>query len=200
MAKAQTIDENEKHVSDLVGKKVDAQSSFSKAPSKDQVGFFTGLKSKPSTNTFYPRAAALSFDKRRSEASSGCSNASPTLRKNKHLQLPEQAELQRLLEEEKDERYRYLLKHGIVHAIEIETKTIYVELPQIAGILIVYRRPGVRELNPNVINLEGRDLMHIPLLEGEEQVKTINLEDNMIKQMENLVSLPSLTSINLKGN
>ena len=42
------------------------------------------------------------------------------------------------------ERYRYLLKHGNVHFVEADTYSIYVELPQIPGILIVYRRPSER--------------------------------------------------------
>ena len=48
------------------------------------------------------------------------------------------------MEEEKDERYRYLLKHGNVRFVEADTYSIYVELPQIPGILIVYRRPSER--------------------------------------------------------
>ena len=49
--------------------------------------------------------------------------------------------IRRLLNEEKDERYRYLIKHGNVHHIESESLSLYVELPQIPNILIVYRRP-----------------------------------------------------------
>lgn len=30
--------------------------------------------------------------------------------------------------EERDERYRYLLRHGIVHSIEAQTNTIFVEM------------------------------------------------------------------------
>lgn len=52
--------------------------------------------------------------------------------------------VRKLMEEEKDERYRYLLKHGNVHFVEADTYSIYVELPQIPGILIVYRRPSER--------------------------------------------------------
>jgi len=37
--------------------------------------------------------------------------------------------IRRLLTEEKDERYRYLLRHGNVLNIESETLTLYVELP-----------------------------------------------------------------------
>lgn len=65
----------------------------------------------------------------------------------------EQSLIRRLMEEEKDERYRYLLKHGNVHYVEAETNSIYVELPQIPGILIVYRRPSERLLNPDKMSL-----------------------------------------------
>lgn len=41
----------------------------------------------------------------------------------------EQSLIRRLTEEEKDERYRYLLKHGNVHFVEADTHSIYVELP-----------------------------------------------------------------------
>jgi len=36
--------------------------------------------------------------------------------------------MHKLLREEKDERYRYLIRHGIVHYIEQDTFTLYVEL------------------------------------------------------------------------
>ena len=49
-----------------------------------------------------------------------------------------------LLLEEKDDRYRYLIKHGSIHFIESHTFTLFVELPQIPHIIIVYRRPSER--------------------------------------------------------
>lgn len=76
---------------------------------------------------------------------------------------------------EKDERYRYLVKHGNVLFIEPEILTIYVELPQIPGIVIVYRRPCEREKNPEEIYLINKKLAHIPLLEGEEKIKFLDL-------------------------
>lgn len=36
-----------------------------------------------------------------------------------------------------DERYRYLLKHGIVRRVEDDDRIIYAELPQIPGVLVV---------------------------------------------------------------
>ena len=77
---------------------------------------------------------------------------------------------------------------------------MYVELPQIEGILIVYRKPGERLKQPDVIDLSSRDLAHIPLLEGEEKLITLKLCDNRIGRVENLVSLPALKNLNLRGN
>lgn len=42
---------------------------------------------------------------------------------------PDPTLMRRLLNDEKDERYRYLLRHGNVHNVESETLTLYVELP-----------------------------------------------------------------------
>jgi hypothetical protein len=45
------------------------------------------------------------------------------------LLAPDQSLVRKLLAEEKDERFRYLLKHSNLHHIESETFSIYVELP-----------------------------------------------------------------------
>jgi len=42
---------------------------------------------------------------------------------------PDPNMIRRLLNEEKDERYRYLLRHGNILNIESETLSLYVELP-----------------------------------------------------------------------
>jgi len=108
--------------------------------------------------------------------------------------------LRRLLNEEKDERYRYLLRHGNIVSIEAETLSLYVELPQIPNIVIIYRRPCERDVNVEKMNLDSRCLKHIPLLEGEEKIKYLNLQNNEITKIENLVSLPNLTFIDLSMN
>ena len=38
------------------------------------------------------------------------------------------------------------------------------------------------------------------MLEGEERVKYLNLQNNEITKIENLVSLPNLTFIDVSGN
>ena len=104
------------------------------------------------------------------------------------------------MEQEKDERYRYLLRLGNIHHIEAETYTIYVELPQIPDIMIIYRRPSERTTNAEKIQLDNRALKHIPLLEGEEGIKFLHLQNNSIQKIENLVSLPNLHFLDLSNN
>ena len=81
----------------------------------------------------------------------------------------------KLAASEEDERYRYLLKNGIVRRVEDEDKIIFAELPQIPGVLVVYRKPSERNTNPDRLNLDKRDLTHMPLLEGEERLRLLNL-------------------------
>ena len=101
---------------------------------------------------------------------------------------------------EDDERYRYLLKNGIVRRVEDEDKIIFAELPQIPGVLVVYRKPSERNANPERLNLDKRDLTHMPLLEGEERLRLLNLQHNHITKIENLVSLPNLIFLDLYNN
>lgn len=53
-------------------------------------------------------------------------------------------DVKKLAENEDDERYRYLLKNGTVRRVEDEDKIIFAELPQIKGVLVVYRKPSER--------------------------------------------------------
>lgn len=153
---------------------------------KTAEGFFTGLRN---------------HAKSRSDGKTMLRSGAKLLElKSKFLKAADEALLAQLAEEDADERYRYLLNHGIVHAVDVTTKSLYVELPQIEGILIVYRKPSERQKHPEVIDLSSRDLAHIPLLEGEEKLITLKLCDNRIGRVENLVSLPSLRNLNLKGN
>jgi leucine-rich repeat-containing protein 49 len=66
--------------------------------------------------------------------------------------------------------------------------------------VIVYRRPCERDINVEKMSLESRNLRHVPLLEGEERIKYLNLQNNEIVKIENLVSLPNLTFIDMSGN
>jgi leucine-rich repeat-containing protein 49 len=87
-----------------------------------------------------------------------------------------------------------------VHWIESETSTIFVELKQIPNTLIVYRRPQERNANPEKVQIDGRSLKHVPLLEGEERIKHLSLAGNEITKIENIVSMPHLNHLDLSGN
>ena len=53
-------------------------------------------------------------------------------------------DVNKLAQNEDDERYRYLLKNGIVRRVEDDDKIIFAELKQIPGVLVVYRKPSER--------------------------------------------------------
>lgn len=99
-----------------------------------------------------------------------------------------------------DERYTYLMQHGVIKRTEDMDKVIFAELPKIPGVLVVYRKPSERDANPERLNLDKRGLTHIPLLEGEEKLRLLNLQHNNITKIENLVSLPSLIFLDLYNN
>lgn len=102
--------------------------------------------------------------------------------------------------EELDERYRFLLHNSTVQFVEQDTGTLFVELKQIPNITIVYRRPFERIKNAERIHLEEHQLQRVPLLEGEEKLKYLNLSNNAIVKLENIVSLPNLSFMDLTGN
>ncbi|CAI2359108.1 unnamed protein product [Moneuplotes crassus] len=120
--------------------------------------------------------------------------------KFKNLLAPTNDLINTLLYKNKDERYRYLIKNAKVHYIEKGTESIYVELPQIPNILIIYRKPEVRLKSKHALNLDDKGLNHIPLLEGEEKLVKLVLKRNKICKIENLVSLPFLETLDLSGN
>ena len=84
--------------------------------------------------------------------------------------------------------------------IEDDNKIIFAELPQIPGVLVVYRKPSERQANPERLQLDKRELSHMPLLEGEERLRLLNLQHNLITRIENLVSLPNLIFLDLYNN
>jgi len=64
----------------------------------------------------------------------------------------------------------------------------------------VYRKPSERNANPDRLNLDKRDLTNMPLLEGEERLRLLNLQHNHVSKIENLVSLPALIFLDLYNN
>jgi hypothetical protein len=105
-----------------------------------------------------------------------------------------------ILENESDERLRYLLKYGKVKKFEQDFRAIFAELPQISGIWIFYRKQSLRNLRPERLDFSGYKLNHIPLLEGEEPLLKYDLSNNEVQKIENLVSLPNLIDLNISHN
>lgn len=101
---------------------------------------------------------------------------------------------------EQDERYRYLLKYGKLHKTLNKGNIIFCELGQIPGVWICYRRPTEREGNPEKLELDSMDFEHVPLFEGEENLKILSLKQNKIRKIENMVSLPNLVYIDFTEN
>ena len=100
----------------------------------------------------------------------------------------------------KDERFLFFIKYGILRRYEGECDIIYIEIPQIPKKLVVYRRPQCRMKSLNKLNLSQRDLPHIPLFEGEDNLKYLSLEMNRITKIDKLISLNNLIYLNLYGN
>ena len=50
------------------------------------------------------------------------------------------------------------------------------------------------------MRLNNKKLVHIPLLEGEEQIECLSLYKNFISKIENLVSLPYLYFLDISFN
>ena len=100
----------------------------------------------------------------------------------------------------KDERFLFFIKYGILRRYEGECDIIYVEIPQIPKKLVIYRRQLCRMKSLNKLNLSRRDLPHIPLFEGEDNLKYLFLELNRITKIERLISLNNLIYLNLSSN
>lgn len=109
-------------------------------------------------------------------------------------------DIAKLAANETDERYQYLLKRAIIRRVEDDDKIIYAELPGLPGVLVVYRKPSERNLNPERLNLDKRELSQMPLLEGEERLRLLNFQHNFITKIENLLSLPNLIFLDLYNN
>ena len=68
---------------------------------------------------------------------------------------------------EKDERFRYLLKYGLIKRCMGDFDSIFAELPQIPGVWIFYRRGFIRDQSPGTLDFGNHNLSHIPLMEGK---------------------------------
>ena len=110
------------------------------------------------------------------------------------------ATIDMLFNSEKDERYLYFLRYGNLRRYEGKGDILYVEIPQIPKNIVIYRKPSVRNKNSEKLYLNKKDLPHIPLLEGEENLKLLSLETNIISKIDHLISLNNLLFLNLYEN
>ena len=108
--------------------------------------------------------------------------------------------IENIIKSIKDERFLFFIKYGILRRYEGECDIIYIEIPQIPKKLVIYRRPHCRMKSLTKLNLCQRDLPHIPLFEGEDNLKYLSLELNQITKIDKLISLNNLIYLNLYGN
>jgi Leucine-rich repeat (LRR) protein len=108
--------------------------------------------------------------------------------------------IEMLFNNEKDERYLYFLRYGFLRRYEGKGDILYVEIPQIPKNIVIYRKPVIRNKNSEKLYLNKKDLPHIPLLEGEENLKLLSLETNLITKIDHLISLNNLLFLNLYEN
>ena len=110
------------------------------------------------------------------------------------------SKIEKFIRTVKDEKFLFFLKYGILRRYEGDCEIIYIEIPQIPKKLVVYRRPLYRMKELDKLNLNNKDLPHIPLFESEDKLKYLSLELNCINKIEELISLNNLLYLNLYGN
>ncbi|XP_062516504.1 leucine-rich repeat-containing protein 49-like isoform X1 [Corticium candelabrum] len=79
-------------------------------------------------------------------------------------------------------------------------RIIFTDSPTLTGVPLVYRLPEDRQTNPDRLNLDRRRLSVCPLLEGEDQLRLLNLQHNMITKIQHLSSLRRLIFLDLYDN
>ncbi|KAK3097495.1 hypothetical protein FSP39_010176 [Pinctada imbricata] len=79
-------------------------------------------------------------------------------------------------------------------------RVIFAESPSAPGIPVVYRTPEERSSNPDRLNLDRRKLTVCPILEGEEQLRLLNYQHNLITKIQHLSSLKRLIFLDLYDN
>ena len=109
-------------------------------------------------------------------------------------------QIEKFLKTIKDEKFLFFIKYGILRRFEGECEIIYIEIPQIPKKLVVYRRPFYRMKELDKLNLNNKDLPHIPLFESEDKLKYLSMELNHINKIDQLISLNNLLYLNLYGN
>jgi len=79
-------------------------------------------------------------------------------------------------------------------------KVLFAENVHYPGVPIVYRTPDEKSANPDRINLDRRNLKICPILRGEELVRLLNFQHNVITKVENLNHLQRLIFLDLYDN
>ncbi|XP_030044477.1 LOW QUALITY PROTEIN: leucine-rich repeat-containing protein 49 [Microcaecilia unicolor] len=68
------------------------------------------------------------------------------------------------------------------------------------GFPVVQRPAEEKAANPDLLNLERQNLAACPVIEGEEQLRLLNLQHNFITQIQNLMNLRRLVFLDLFNN
>nr|XP_026691632.1 leucine-rich repeat-containing protein 49 isoform X2 [Ciona intestinalis] len=79
-------------------------------------------------------------------------------------------------------------------------RVIFAESPSAPGIPIVYRTSEERAANPDRLNLDRRRLTVCPILEGEEHLRLLNFQHNLITRIQHLSNLRRLIFLDLYDN
>ncbi|XP_062927144.1 leucine-rich repeat-containing protein 49-like isoform X3 [Mobula hypostoma] len=77
---------------------------------------------------------------------------------------------------------------------------IFSELPSAPGIPVVYRTPEQRAEHSDSLNLDRRNLTVCPILKGEQQLRLLNFQHNLITQIEHISNLRRLIFLDLYNN
>ncbi len=65
---------------------------------------------------------------------------------------------------------------------------------------IVFRNTSEKEKNKERLNLDRRNLTVCPFLQGEENLRLLNYENNWIRKINNLNNLPNLIFLDFYNN
>lgn len=79
-------------------------------------------------------------------------------------------------------------------------RVIFAESPTFPGVPIVYRLPEERQANPDRLNLDRRRLTICPILEGEDYLRLLNFQHNLISRISHLENLKRLIFLDFYDN
>jgi len=79
-------------------------------------------------------------------------------------------------------------------------RVIFAESPSAPGVPIVYRLPEERQANPDRLNLDRRRLTTCPILEGEDYLRLLNFQHNLISRISHLENLKRLIFLDFYDN